>query len=72
MDDKNVNIDSEQVVLTRMTCPDSKTEKSFLLALKETAYWQIKGDHFELLNESSKVLARFEAVFFKKRIYLLR
>lgn len=64
MEDKNVSINHKQVALTRMVCPDSKIEKSFLLALKETVHWQVKGDHLELMNESSKVLARFEAVYF--------
>ena len=64
MQGEDLSINHKQVALTKMTCPDSKIEKSFLLALKETVNWQIKGDHLELRDESSKVLAHFEAVYF--------
>ena len=61
---KNLSIDHRQIAMTKMACPDSNIEKGFLLVLNETTQWQIKGDHLELLDESSKILARFEAINF--------
>lgn len=62
--DKSLRIDPKQIAMSRMACPDEHIEKSFLFALKETRQWKIKGDHLELLDATSKVLARFEAVYF--------
>ena len=62
--DNNVTIDSKQLAMTKMACVDAQIEKDFLLVLKDTTRWKIKGNHMTFLDATSNVLARFEAVYF--------
>ena len=60
----SLTINHKQIAMTKMACPNIHIEKSFLLTLKETTIWQIKGNNLELLDASYKVLAHFKAIYF--------
>lgn len=51
----------EDVITTRMFCPDMPTETALLEAMKATAGWRITGSQLELLNAQQVPVARFEA-----------
>jgi heat shock protein HslJ len=51
----------DDVIVTRMFCPDMPTETALLDAMKATAGWRIAGSQLELLNAGQKPVARFEA-----------
>ena len=52
----------DSLTTTLMACADGMdTEKDFLEALREVSKWRIAGPELELLDESGKVIAHFEA-----------
>lgn len=51
----------DDVITTRMFCPDMPTETALLGAMKATASWRITGSQLELLNAQQAPIARFEA-----------
>lgn len=57
-----LHFDTDKLGLTKMACSEN-TEEKFVAALKKVFLWKIKGDHLELMDASSTVVARFEAIY---------
>ena len=58
---KDAQLSFDDVIVTRMFCPDMPTETALLEAMAATAGWRITGSQLELLDEQQKPIARFEA-----------
>ena len=59
---KGDRLSLDSLTTTLMACAEGMdTEKAFLESLREVSKWRIAGEELELLDESGKVIARFEA-----------
>ena len=59
---KGERLSLDSITTTLMACADGMdTEKDFLEALREVSGWRIAGQQLELLDDSGKVIAHFEA-----------
>jgi heat shock protein HslJ len=51
----------DQIIATRMACPQLAIEEALLQALKDTKRWRIADDRLDLLDAGGTVLASFLA-----------
>ena len=61
-DENNISIDIKHMAMTRLACPDMKTETQFIKILGNTMSWKIHASYLEFIDSNGTSIAMFEAL----------